>query len=773
MPLYSRESKPHGAASDLALRYRDRVRQFEDEIDPLGRGLIATRVYRDQPGLPLVVKRAEIIAQCFEKIEPVILDEERIVGFGYRRFRVHEGVSDADAWRNQVMHPERRGWREDWPIPAAAREELRWWREQAPRPAAVNPARARHGWLGKYGIAHPYGGTNGHTLPDHGILLDAGIAELRHRIAARMATASAADERDELRAMGRCLEGLARHCEICARSAREKATATDEPVLRSRLETTAANCEAIATARPATFAQALQLLYFSHCADQLDTVGDATSFGRVDQILAPFYDADLAAGRLTPDDAFDLICHFLIKAWGAQTSANMTVGGVTPDGRDATNDLSYLFIEALGATAAVCDMSVRLHAGTPEAFRRATAAVVRLGLGRPSLYNDDITIEAIARTGIAIEDARDYAPLGCVEVMIPGRTAGRTMCMGLNAPKVLELVVNAGRCLVTGDTVWTDVPDSFDSFEALRAEYRRRVRSIIAAGVEIIREDERLEPLQFPRPWLTLLSRGGIEQARDLTAGQPKYDPVGVTLDGVADIANSLYALRRLVFEEQSVSLSELRGILQQDWEGREDLRQAVIHRFPRYGQDDAAINALAREEAEFFADCFAPHKTAYGGPFWPMIFGVATSMIAGSQPKTGATPSGRRRGESLSMSLQPSPAGPQGCVTALMRSIASIDFRRFPGGVSNVQELDPSLFDGEAGLDRLGGLIRAFFNMGGMELSLNFLSEERLREAQADPERFRYMMVRLFGLSAQFVNLSPAVQHSVFERVRAAAQRR
>ncbi|MCK4374004.1 MAG: hypothetical protein KAX19_01705, partial [Candidatus Brocadiae bacterium] len=359
-----------------------------------------------------------------------------------------------------------------------------------------------------------------------------------------------------------------------------------------------------------------------------------------------------------------------------------------------------------------------------------------------------------------------------VEVMIPGRSAFRTMCMGMNLPKVLELTLNRGRCLVTGDRVWDDAAEEFGTFEDLLDEYHGRVRQVVDLAAEVIREDERIEPGVFPRPWLTVLSRGGIESATDVTAGGPKYDPVGVTLDGVADIANSLCAVRRLVFEERRLTIDELRAALRADWEGHEALRQYVLNRLPRFGGDDAAVNEIARAEAAHYAACFEGKQTHYGGAFWPMIFGVGTTLMVHNNPKTGATPSGRRHGGSLSMSLQPSPAGRQGPTTALLRSVAAIDFRRFSGGVSNVQECDPSLVAGEAGLDRLVELVRGFFELGGMELSLNLLSGEQLRAAQADPDRHRHLTVRLFGLSAQFVNLSSELQESIIERVAAAGRR-
>ena len=583
--------------------------------------------------------------------------------------------------------------------------------------------------------------------------------------------------------MDRCLEGLQAHCLLNAQTARRKARQVDDPQLAERLERAADRCEALATRAPVTLAEAIQLVYLSNLADRMDNPGDAASYGRIDQLLYPFYAADVERGTLTRNEAFDLICQFLCKCWCTQSSLNMTIGGVRPDGADGVNDLSYMFLEAMEATEMVVDMSVRLHRDAPPDFVRTTMRVVRRAFGRPGLYNDDVTVEALVRKGIAVEDARDYAPLGCVEVMIPGRSAHRTMCMSMNLPKVLELTLNRGRCLVTGDLVWDDVPERFDSFEDLLDEYHDRVRQVVDLGVEIIREDERLEPSVYPRPWLTVLSRGGVESGVDMTAGQPKYDPVGVTLVGVADMVNSLYAVKRLVYEDRTngarhLSLDELRETLQANWEGGdgrgsyEALRQYVLHRFPRFGQDDPDLNALTRAETAHYAACFEGHETYYGGRFLPMIFGVATSILYGRAPRTGATPSGRKQGEMLAQSLQPSSAGAQGCTTELLRACAAVDFYDYAGGISNVQECDPSLVQGEEGLDRLTDLVRGFFDLGGMELSLNFLTEEQLRAAQCDPDRHRYLMVRVFGLSAQFVNLSPELQETVIERVAAASRR-
>jgi formate C-acetyltransferase len=746
-----------------------RVRRFEDEADPFLRGRIVTAIYRDEPDLPPVRKRAELLARTLGGIDPTVLSEERILGPAYRRFRVHGGVGDYDAWRIRVLFPDRFGYREDWPVPDDVHRELRWWLEGGDAVRLANPLRAANGWMWRYGVASPHGMVQGHTLPDYGILLSDGIGGLRQRIARRLERSVTADQRDQLSAMDRCLEGLNALCLRCAAAARLQASRTAEPESRERLLAAANDVEAIAERPPTSFAQALQLVYLGNFADRMDTPGDASSYGRLDQVLLPFYEADMGGGRLTDEEAFILVCCFLAKNWAVQDSHNITIGGLRPDGRDGTNPVSYLFIEAMEATELVTDISVRLHLGSPPEFVRTVMRVVRRGFGRPSLYNDDVTVDALLRKGVELEDARDYAPLGCVEVMIPGRSAFRTMCMGLNLPKVLELTLSGGRCLVTGDQVWDDVPAHYGNYEELLDEYHRRTADIVATAAEIIREDERREPEVLPRPWLSVLSRGAIESAQDITAGQPRYDPVGVTLNGLADIANSLCAVRDLVFEERRISLEELRRVLRDDWRGHDRLRRYVLERLPRFGQGNSAVDEIARGEAAHYARCWDGRHTFYGGSFWPMVFGVSTSLHAHEAPRTGAMPSGRQQGDALSMSLQPSPAGGRGAPTELLRSAAAFDSREFPGGISNVQEFDPTLFRGERGLGRLEELVRAFFDLGGMELSVNLLSEELLRAAQADPDAHVHVTVRLFGLSARFVDLKPELQDEIIRRVAAA----
>lgn len=755
------------------LDFRDAVRAYRDEFDPFFRGHIATEVFRGCPGAAPAMLRAEVIARALETLPIPIIDEALLAGIAIRRMRVHGGISDEEGWRRNALFPEDAGVPDDLDVPPEFTADYEWWRtEGAQFRRWHNQARAADPWIARFGIASPHGFSGGHTLPDHGILLGSGIAELRERLATQIAEASTDTAVEQFRAMDRCLVGLSTHIRRCGAAAAERAEAIDDSVLAGRLRAVAARCTRIATERPEGYAEALQLLYFSNFVDRIGNSGDASSFGRVDQILWPWYEQDLESGVLSTESAFELTCHFVIKVWGDQESRNVTVGGVQPDGgSDATNELSWELVRAMDVTDTVIDLSVRVHSDTPDEFLDLVAGVMRRHFGRPDVYNDDVTIPALVRAGVDLADARNYAPLGCVEVMIPGRSAGRTMCMGLNHLKILELVLNRGRCLVTGERVWHDVPGEYESYDALEREFLARIELVVSRGVDIIREDELCEPSIRPRPWLTVLSHGGLEDGRDLTAGQPKYDLVGVTMDGVADVANSLYAIDRLVFRENRLSLDELRSVLIDNWETHESLRAEVVHTFPRFGQDIAEVDSIAARVAEHYARRFDGRSTAYDGPFLPMIFGVTTGLLLGRGPKTGAGASGRRCGEVLSQSLQPSSTGRHGSPTEVLRSAAAVDNSAFPGGISNVQNFDPTLVQGEWGVRNIRNLIRGFFSLGGMELAMNFVSADQLREARERPDEYPYLMVRLFGMSARFVLLSPELQEEVIRRAEAAAR--
>jgi len=377
-----------------------------------------------------------------------------------------------------------------------------------------------------------------------------------------------------------------------------------------------------------------------------------------------------------------------------------------------------------------------------------------------------VTIPALIKGEVELQDARGYAPLGCAEVMIPGKSTFRTMGLNLKAVKLLELVMNGGVSLTSGKKVLENVPDTFPSFEALYGCYAKQYEIVVSAALEMIEDDEKNETNFHPRPWLTLLTHGGVEKGIEFANGLPKYNCQAKTHHSIANIANAMFVINRLVFEEKSFTFEEFRDILRSNWEGQEPLRQFILNKLPRFGQDNMEVDRFAKMEAKLFADTLRKHRSYYGGPYWPMIFGLQYQDKA--EP-IAASADGRKASDPLAVTLAPTQLGLRGAITEVLNSVTAIDFSDFCGGVSDVQDFDPNLFSGETGLENLMSVLRGFFQRGAMEIGPNFIDEETLLAAQKDPAQYTHVMVRLFGLSARFVTLSPQIQEAFIRKLRTA----
>ena len=371
---------------------KERVTALEDEFNPWDRARVSIRVFRDCPDMPTVTQFAAVIAGTLEELDTPVMDEALIQGYCFRDVPVHEGVSASSLWKLQCAFPELsnnlRRFFDSALVPEDFRREFRYWREHPRSPMGDPTLREKHSLLLSEEIVKPGGGgAFGHTLPDHGILMESGIDALLAQIGEKLCADITESQRAVYLSMQTCLEALSCYISRYAAALEKAAAAQTDPELQKRLDAQGSNMRVIAHKRPETFWQALQLLYFSHFMDQLDNKGDAASYGRADQILYPFYKADLDAGRLDRETGFMYLLHFALKNWKPQSSCNITVGGQTADGKDAVNDVSMMFIEAMDAMSLAIDLTVRYHKNTSEEFFKAAARLARRGFGRPSFYS--------------------------------------------------------------------------------------------------------------------------------------------------------------------------------------------------------------------------------------------------------------------------------------------------------------------------------------------------------------------------------------------------
>ena len=512
-----------------------------------------------------------------------------------------------------------------------------------------------------------------------------------------------------------------------------------------------------------SFYEAVQSLWFTFAFVRL--CGNWPGIGRIDVLLGDYLKRDLASGIITLDDAREMLAHFFIKGceWicgpesfsngsgDAQHYQNIVLGGVDEKGNDVTNEVTYLVLDILEETG-IGDFptTVRLNKHTDEHLLRRVAEVMRLGGGILAVYNEDVVLDALVADGYPLNEARTFANDGCWEVQIPGKTYFSYLPFD-------SLWILQHRTL-EGYAEGVD----FDSFEAL---YQAYVTDLAASVEEIltnkartlgVRDGEtgawRWKP-QTPCTVVSLFEQGCIEKGRSYLEGGPIYNISAPHIGGLADTVNSLYAIRRLVFEEGKVTLAALLDILRRDWEGEERLRQYAFHRYTYYGNDSDDVDAIAARLLSDFADICKRFDGRWGFrcPSGVSTFGRQLEWA----PKRLASPHGKHAHEVLAANASPTPGTDHEGATAIIRSYCKVDYTKHATGAALDIRLLPTSVRDEAGLQGLVSLLRGFVELGGFFMQPDVVDAAILREAQAHPEQYGTLSVRVSGWNARFVTLN------------------
>ena len=521
----------------------------------------------------------------------------------------------------------------------------------------------------------------------------------------------------------------------------------------------------LADRAPATFHEALQLVILIHSVFQMDN-RYAMALGRLDQYLHPFYQRDLHSGILTRDQAAGLIEHLFAKLADRGDIQNVCIGGLTPEGDDATNDLSHMCIEAVKRIARPGgNLTARIHRGTSMDFLRACADCMRGGSGFPAVYNDEIEVAALIKQGYAPEDARDYCFVGCIEAFIPGKQAPWADSR-FNLLRCVDLAMRGGRDGLTGNQLGpaTPLPRSWSDFwEAFVKQVRAGVDSHAARVCEAEREaDARCHELTSPL--LSALTADCLKRGLDVNAGGARYPANhGIAGMGIGSTADALAAIKRLVYDSGRYTLGDMVRMLDADFVGYEQDRMRLLRDPPKYGNDEGDVDAIAADAAEAFCRTVLRHRTPSGGRFWPLMAANIQNVSAGYE--VGATPDGRKAREPVSDAASPSFGRDRHGPTAVIRSVAKLDYGLAPGGNVVNMKVHPSSVAGESGLNALAALIRTCFDLGGVQLQFNTVDRTVLMDAMEHPERHADLVVRVSGFSAYFTRLDPAVQADVLAR--------
>jgi formate C-acetyltransferase len=626
--------------------------------------------------------------------------------------------------------------------------------------------------------------------PGHAVLDDKiyhkGMLDLQREILTSIdrldyrAMEDAFDRREQLRAMDIAAEGLMVYARRHADKARDLAALEQDSKRKAELEEIARVCAWVPAEAPESFREALQHYWFVHLGVITElNPWDGYSPGRLDQHLLPFYQRDIEAGRLTEEQARELLAAFWIKfnnhpappkvGITAQESATYTdfclinLGGVTADGADGVNQLSYMMldvIEELRLTQP--STAVQISEQTPDAFLERALAIIKTGYGQPSVFNTEAIVGELTRQARTLEDARSGGAQGCVEVSAFGKEA--CILTGyFNLAKVLEITLHNGTDPRTGQQIGlaTGDPREFTTIDDLIGSFDQQIKYFIDIKIEGNLVVERLFAEELPAPFLSLLTADCIAKAKDYNSGGARYNSSYVQGVGLGSITDNLSALKHHVFDGE-LTMDQLLSALAANFEGHDDLREHLRNDTPRWGNDDDQADQLAVQVFESFFNAVESRPTHRGGQFRINLLPTTSHVYFGSV--IGALPEGRCAGEPLSEGISPVQGTDRDGPTAVMKSCARIDHIRTGGTLLN-QKFLPQVLEDPDGLRKVGQLIRGYFSLKGHHLQFNVVTAETLRKAQQHPEKYRDLIVRVAGYSDYFVELEKELQDEIIER--------
>jgi choline trimethylamine-lyase len=576
-------------------------------------------------------------------------------------------------------------------------------------------------------------------------------------------------------------QGIILYAHRYADAAEKLANKMPKDSMRAKeLLTIADICRKVPENPPTNFREAMQFVWFTQIGGIISENPLSLNPGRFDQYMYPYYKKDVEAGLINKDEVQELIEALWLKysewVWtisantadyfaGYNQFQNLTVGGKTRSGMDATNDLTYMCLKATAeAKTHQPGLSVRVHADCPQEFLGAVTELVSQGTGFPAIHNDSVGYQMLLNAGYEPEDARDWNNCGCV-VPHYRKTGEWTAAVNVNFGSALEFALNEGKSQMTGKKLGLpeEKAEKFDTYEKMLKAFYKQFDNLCKHSVILTLTAQRIHQEMVPRPFLSSTMEACIENGRDLSMGGAKYNvgPV-ITGIGLAVVANSLAVIKKLVFEDAVCSMKELATAVNNNWAGCEELRKKAQD-VPKYGNDDNYVDMIALEIANHYYGEIHKYKDIFNVPFNTAFMGISNYIPMGRV--LGATPDGRQAGEPSSEGVSPYVGTDMGTPLAAMRSAAKINQEIHSGGTLLNLRLNHDLVATKRGQSNLGAMIQAFFALGAFHVQFNTVSSKVLRAAQAKPEAYKDLLVRVAGYSTQFVNLSKSMQDAIIAR--------
>ena len=780
--------------SERAARIKRRLLENTRQID-VERARFTTESYRTTEGEPMPIRRAKMLLHLARSLSIDIHPDEIIVG--NRSLLPRMGViapEGAVNWIDKELDILPTRPQDTFDIAPEQIRELReeifpYWRGLALEDTVAQrvPADVRHVVDGKAFSLNQTDHAQGHILPDVEGWLHLGINGLRDKVQSVRAGSPATAERaifDEaaLIALDAATTFIRRYADLADR----QAEACDDDARRQELRSIAERCRRLSTEPAKDFWDALQAVWFLFTLLQIESNASSFSPGRFDQYMLPYLQRDLDSGALTLDQAQDLLELLWLKFnevvllrssssaryfAGFPIGFNIAIGGLLPDDgdgmRDGANLLSYMCLRAqadLGMTQP--NLSIRIHAGSPDEFLRASSFVVGKGSGMPQVFNDEVIIPGQINRGISVEDAQNYAVVGCVELSTPGKALGWSDASMFNLTRILELTLFGGRDPRTGVQIGLETPTlaEMTSYHELETAYDMQLAYFVPLMVKGCNVVDSIHAEKLPSPFLSLVIDDCIERGVDVTAGGAHYNFSGVQGVQIANVADSLAAVKEAIFDAEWTDAESLLEALRTDFVDAEVLRQRLINRAPKYGNDDGRVDRFAAQWGDRFCELVSEHPTIRGGLYQPGFYTVSAHVPMGAN--VGATPDGRHAGTPLADGgLSPMTGVDQRGATAVLQSVAKPNLELASNGTLLNMKFLPSFFADDNALDKFVLLLRGFCTLKIPHVQFNVVSAATLRSAQVHPADFRSLVVRVAGYSAYFTELDRELQDEIIRR--------
>ncbi len=625
----------------------------------------------------------------------------------------------------------------------------------------------------------------GHVIIDYETVIKKGLTGIKTEIEAKLEKESSLSdsERDFLEALLITIEGtmiftkrLTEKIESALNSEKDGAK---KEIINQMLE----NCRNVPLNPANSFREAIQSAWTLKTAVELAHPMNLHCLGRMDQMLYPYYKKDIEQGLITREEAIELLAELLLKTMSQNIrpesnilsnfyhrylgSTPVTIGGLKPDGSDGTNELTYLFLEAADMSRAVTNVSLRVHRNMPEEVLLKVAGTLYNGSSNLSIFNDDVNVEAMKKRGFSDEDSRDYAIMGCVEMLCPGKTG----CMSANALllcRLLDMTLRNGDAqtligIVKENGLKSGDPNSFESFDQFIDAVMAQARYQIKLIVDVSNLRDRVFAEYLPAPYISAFMDGCLENKKDITSGGAKYALSGISfINSIANLTDSLHVIKKLVFEEKYITFKQFIEAIDCNYENFEDLHKKIMNIKGKWGNGFQEVDELAREiSSKLFKETYK-YQNYRVGAFVPYLISMTTHTIDGRI--SIATPDGRKAATAYAASCNPYNVEENG-VTGVFRSVASLDFEHVLGCAVNVKFHPSALGHNEEIRKKWVSLLRTYFDLGGAQIQPTVASAETLIAAQKEPESYRDLIVKVGGYSSYFTELGIEIQNEVIAR--------